>query len=72
MAEEVLHFEHRDMHPGNILINDCYESRFELKFRNRKYIFESHGVKAAIIDFTFSRINTGNYEVLLYIRCFME
>ncbi|XP_035217860.1 serine/threonine-protein kinase haspin-like [Stegodyphus dumicola] len=60
VAEEKLEFEHRDLHVENILIKECAEKKLDFKLRNQKFSVETYGVKATIIDFTYSRIMTGD------------
>ncbi|XP_054722996.1 serine/threonine-protein kinase haspin-like isoform X2 [Uloborus diversus] len=58
VAEEELFFEHRDLHMNNILIKECNEEELVFKLRNKRHVIKTYGVKATIIDFTYSRIST--------------
>ncbi|KAL3573350.1 hypothetical protein D5086_023963 [Populus alba] len=59
IAEAAYEFEHRDLHWGNILLcrNDSTTVQFILE--GKKMIFRTSGLLISIIDFTLSRINTG-------------
>nr|XP_042907263.1 serine/threonine-protein kinase haspin-like [Parasteatoda tepidariorum] len=60
VAEEKLQFEHRDLHPGNILIKKCgNDEKLDVCLRGERYQVETYGIKVTIIDFTYSRLQTG-------------
>ncbi|KAJ8752288.1 hypothetical protein K2173_003924 [Erythroxylum novogranatense] len=65
VAEAAYEFEHRDLHWGNILLsrNDCATVHFALE--GKKIYMKTFGLAISIIDFTLSRINTG--EDILYL-----
>ncbi|KAK2634612.1 hypothetical protein Ddye_029404 [Dipteronia dyeriana] len=65
VAEAAYEFEHRDLHWGNVLLsrNDSITQHFILE---GKHMFvKTFGVSISIIDFTLSRINTG--EDILFL-----
>lgn len=55
-AEQQLEFEHRDLHWGNILLDNCVEDEFDYNIDGKSIKVLTNGVKATIIDFTLSRI----------------
>ncbi|CAI0552017.1 unnamed protein product, partial [Linum tenue] len=59
VAEAAFEFEHRDLHWGNVLLsrNDCTKVQFTLE--GKKMILRTFGLSISIIDFTLSRICTG-------------
>ncbi|KAJ9563692.1 hypothetical protein OSB04_008852 [Centaurea solstitialis] len=65
VAEAAFEFEHRDLHWGNILLSrkGCETLRFTLD--GKKIDVKTYGVVGSIIDFTLSRINTG--EDILFL-----
>ncbi|KAI3770900.1 hypothetical protein L6452_02048 [Arctium lappa] len=65
VAEAAFEFEHRDLHWGNILLSrkGCETLQFILD--GKKMHVKTYGVVASIIDFTLSRINTG--EDILFL-----
>ncbi|XP_028779473.1 serine/threonine-protein kinase haspin homolog isoform X1 [Neltuma alba] len=64
-AESAYEFEHRDLHWGNILLsrNDSETSQFTLD--GRHMLVKTYGLIISIIDFTLSRINTGDDVLFL-------
>ena len=52
-------FEHRDLHWGNVLIMETDMKLVEFTQDGQEYILKSHGLLATMIDFTFSRLETG-------------
>lgn len=61
IAEEMLKFEHRDLHWGNVLIKQVKSKKYVRFILNGKIIrVLSQGIEVCIIDFTFSRINYEN------------
>ncbi|KAG0500942.1 hypothetical protein HPP92_001014 [Vanilla planifolia] len=66
VAESACEFEHRDLHWGNILLlrNDAMTVNFTLE--GKKIGVNTFGLMVTIIDFTLSRINTG--EAILFFN----
>ncbi|CAO1633276.1 unnamed protein product [Sympodiomycopsis kandeliae] len=64
-AEESLHFEHRDLHWGNIVIRRKRVKERVIKDLSWKELSSSSIFDTQIIDFTLSRLTTGN-ETLFY------
>ncbi|XP_021830465.1 serine/threonine-protein kinase haspin homolog [Prunus avium] len=60
VAEAAYEFEHRDLHWGNILLsrNDSVTMPFTLE--GKQMFIQTFGLGMSIIDFTLSRINTGD------------
>lgn len=56
VAESELHFEHRDLHWGNVLVTPTTESNTVFVLDGEEIIIKNKGVKATIIDFTLSRV----------------
>src|SRR5690606_6564302 len=56
VSEVVYEFEHRDLHVCNILVKPTKKKHVLFKLRSVEYRVKSFGVKACIIDATFSRI----------------
>ena len=63
VAEEVLQFEHRDLHWGNVLVQKTKKSRLQYQLMGQQYKVDSHNVHVSIIDFTLSRLHTGMYRI---------
>ncbi|XVF05892.1 hypothetical protein REPUB_Repub06bG0001000 [Reevesia pubescens] len=65
VAEAAYEFEHRDLHWGNVLLsrNDSVTMKFILE--GKKMFIRTFGLSISIIDFTLSRINTG--ERILFL-----
>ncbi|EEF50024.1 Serine/threonine-protein kinase Haspin, putative [Ricinus communis] len=65
VAEAAFEFEHRDLHWGNILLsrNDSATVKFILE--GKEMFVRTYGLAISIIDFTLSRINTG--ENILFL-----
>ncbi|XWS42284.1 hypothetical protein CRYUN_Cryun16bG0001600 [Craigia yunnanensis] len=65
VAEAAYEFEHRDLHWGNILLsrNDSVSTKFILE--GKQMFIRTFGLSISIIDFTLSRINTG--ENILFL-----
>ncbi|MQL98574.1 hypothetical protein Taro_031288 [Colocasia esculenta] len=65
VAEIACEFEHRDLHWGNILLTRKEASIMEFTIEGRKMSIKTCGLTVAIIDFTLSRINTGDAILFL-------
>lgn len=65
VAEVACEFEHRDLHWGNILLNRNGAETGEFTLRGRRMWAKTFGLSVSIIDFTLSRINTG--EAILFL-----
>ncbi|KAK6911699.1 hypothetical protein RJ641_023792, partial [Dillenia turbinata] len=65
VAEAAYEFEHRDLHWGNILLNRKDVPVLQFTLEGKQLFVRTHGLQASIIDFTLSRINTG--EVILFL-----
>ncbi|XP_061944895.1 serine/threonine-protein kinase haspin homolog [Populus nigra] len=59
IAEAAYEFEHRDLHWGNILLRRNDSNTVQFILEGKKMIFRTSGLLISIIDFTLSRINTG-------------
>lgn len=60
IAEAEIEFEHRDLHLDNILVKRCSTPTLEFVLNGSVLTLSTEGVAACIIDFTLSRISTGN------------
>ncbi|KAI0089068.1 hypothetical protein BDY19DRAFT_985076 [Irpex rosettiformis] len=60
-AEDMVHFEHRDLHWGQILVKVVTDSEPPRVSKGRKIPMDhdSHGVKITVIDLGLSRMETG-------------
>ncbi|KAL3089472.1 hypothetical protein niasHT_029183 [Heterodera trifolii] len=56
VAEDVLEFEHRDLHAGNILVEQCSYEKIRYVYRGEQIDVVSNGVRVSIIDFSISRL----------------
>lgn len=56
IAEKVYSYEHRDLHVSNILIKKTSRSSIPFVLDNTRYKIITNGIKATIIDATFSRL----------------
>ncbi|KAH9322248.1 hypothetical protein KI387_016887, partial [Taxus chinensis] len=65
VAEAACEFEHRDLHWGNILLSRNKRKTIEFILQGKRMKAQSFGLTIAIIDFTLSRINTGNQVLYL-------
>ena len=59
VAECVYQFEHRDLHVCNLLVKKTKKEYVTFVIRSVTYRVKSYGVKASIIDATFSRVRVG-------------
>ncbi|XP_022856903.1 serine/threonine-protein kinase haspin homolog, partial [Olea europaea var. sylvestris] len=65
VAEAAYEFEHRDLHWGNILLSRKGSDTLQFTLEGRQIIVKTFGLLISIIDFTLSRINTG--EDILFL-----
>ncbi|KAL2345581.1 hypothetical protein Fmac_006866 [Flemingia macrophylla] len=65
VAESAYEFEHRDLHWGNILIGRSDSETLQFTLDGRNMVVKTYGLMISIIDFTLSRINTG--DRILYL-----
>ncbi|KAI7729922.1 hypothetical protein M8C21_001225 [Ambrosia artemisiifolia] len=65
VAEAAFEFEHRDLHWGNILLGRKGSETLQFILDGKKMHVKTYGLVASIIDFTLSRINTG--ESILFL-----
>ncbi|MED6168552.1 hypothetical protein PIB30_012547 [Stylosanthes scabra] len=65
VAESAYEFEHRDLHWGNILISRSDSVTLQFTLDGKNMFVKTFGLLISIIDFTLSRINTG--DRILYL-----
>ncbi|KAK9292159.1 hypothetical protein L1049_020118 [Liquidambar formosana] len=65
VAEAAYEFEHRDLHWGNILLSRTDSEMLRFTLEGKHILVRTFGLLTSIIDFTLSRINTG--EDILYL-----
>ncbi|XAR52751.1 Non-specific serine/threonine protein kinase [Bertholletia excelsa] len=65
VAEAAYEFEHRDLHWGNILLSRKESATLQFILEGRQILVRTYGLVVSIIDFTLSRINTG--EDILFL-----
>ncbi|XP_057963120.1 serine/threonine-protein kinase haspin homolog [Malania oleifera] len=65
VAEAAYEFEHRDLHWGNILLSRKESETLQFTLEGRHLSITTFGLFISIIDFTLSRINTG--EDILFL-----
>ncbi|KFK43247.1 hypothetical protein AALP_AA1G098900 [Arabis alpina] len=65
VSEAAFEFEHRDLHWGNILLNRNNSSTLPFLLEGKQVFVKTFGVQISIIDFTLSRMNTG--EKILFL-----
>lgn len=65
VAEAAYEFEHRDLHWGNILLTRKGSTALQFILEGKKLLVKTFGLLISIIDFTLSRINTG--EDILFL-----
>ncbi|OQV13269.1 putative Serine/threonine-protein kinase haspin [Hypsibius exemplaris] len=63
VAEEALEFEHRDAHISNILVKLTKDASMRFRLGDEEYIIPTEGVQATIIDWTLSRMKSGDKVV---------
>ncbi|KAJ3683895.1 hypothetical protein LUZ60_014122 [Juncus effusus] len=65
VAETACEFEHRDLHWGNILLSRDERENMSFILEGERMEALTFGLTISIIDFTLSRINTGNAILFL-------
>ncbi|KAB1202052.1 Serine/threonine-protein kinase haspin [Morella rubra] len=65
VAEVAYEFEHRDLHWGNILLSRNDSETLQFTLEGKHMFVRTFGLLISIIDFTLSRINTG--EDILFL-----
>lgn len=60
VAEAAFEFEHRDLHWGNILLSRKGSETLSFTLEGRKMFVRTYGLSISIIDFTLSRLKTGD------------
>ncbi|XP_059313371.1 serine/threonine-protein kinase haspin homolog [Lycium ferocissimum] len=65
VSEAAYEFEHRDLHWGNILLSRKGLDTVQFSLEGRDIHVRTYGLSVSIIDFTLSRINTG--EDILFL-----
>ncbi|PON98252.1 Tyrosine-protein kinase [Trema orientale] len=65
VAEAAYEFEHRDLHWGNVLLSRNGSATLQFTLEGKKMFVRTFGLLVSIIDFTLSRINTG--EDILFL-----
>ncbi|ESW35288.1 hypothetical protein PHAVU_001G222600 [Phaseolus vulgaris] len=69
VAESAFEFEHRDLHWGNILVGRSDSEALQFTLDGRRMLVKTSGLIISIIDFTLSRINTGDRILYLDLSC---
>ncbi|XP_022155824.1 serine/threonine-protein kinase haspin homolog isoform X2 [Momordica charantia] len=65
VAEAAYEFEHRDLHWGNVLLSRNNSETLQFILEGKNMTLQTFGLQISIIDFTLSRINTG--EDILFL-----
>ncbi|KAL8166319.1 hypothetical protein V2J09_007818 [Rumex salicifolius] len=65
VAEAAFQFEHRDLHWGNILLSRKETPELQFTLEGKQFSIKTSGLSVSVIDFTLSRLNTGN--IILYL-----
>ncbi|KAK5866101.1 hypothetical protein PBY51_020317 [Eleginops maclovinus] len=63
VAEQELHFEHRDLHWGNVLVKRTKEKRGSFLLNGAAHSLETKGVVVRIIDYSLSRLEIDGLTV---------
>ncbi|XP_033027723.1 serine/threonine-protein kinase haspin [Lacerta agilis] len=63
VAEESLHFEHRDLHWGNVLVKKTTLKEVSFTLNGETHTLPTHGILVNIIDYTFSRLERDGLTV---------
>ncbi|KAK7379153.1 hypothetical protein VNO80_04606 [Phaseolus coccineus] len=69
VAESAFEFEHRDLHWGNVLVGRSDSEALQFTLDGRRMLVKTYGLIISIIDFTLSRINTGDRILYLDLSC---
>ncbi|XP_006863333.1 PREDICTED: serine/threonine-protein kinase haspin [Chrysochloris asiatica] len=56
VAESSLHFEHRDLHWGNVLLKKTSHKELHYTLNGKTNTIRTHGLQVNIIDYTLSRL----------------
>ncbi|GAB1296415.1 Non-specific serine/threonine protein kinase [Apodemus speciosus] len=56
VAEASLHFEHRDLHWGNVLLKKTNRKELRYTLNGKTSTIPTHGLQVSIIDYTLSRL----------------
>ncbi|TNN69351.1 Serine/threonine-protein kinase haspin [Liparis tanakae] len=63
VAEQELHFEHRDLHWGNVLVKATTQKRGSFLLNGAAHSLETKGVLVRIIDYSLSRLEIDDLTV---------
>lgn len=63
VAEEALHFEHRDLHWGNVLVKKTHLKELNFMLNGETHSVTTQGILVNIIDYTFSRLEKDGLTV---------
>ncbi|KAM4751380.1 uncharacterized protein haspin isoform 2-T2 [Anableps anableps] len=63
VAEQELHFEHRDLHWGNVLVKTTREKKGSFFLDGTAHCMETKGVLVRIIDYSLSRLEIDDLTV---------
>ncbi|XP_063198436.1 serine/threonine-protein kinase haspin [Chroicocephalus ridibundus] len=63
VAEQELHFEHRDLHWGNVLVKKTDEKELTYVLNGTKHTIPTAGIHVNIIDYTLSRLEKDELTV---------
>lgn len=59
VGEEAFQFEHRDLHWGNILVEETEMKQIDYKLDGKDLSVATKGIRITIIDYTLSRVTVG-------------
>ncbi|XP_071431451.1 serine/threonine-protein kinase haspin [Pithys albifrons albifrons] len=63
VAEQELHFEHRDLHWGNVLVKTTNEKAIHYMLSGATHTIPTEGIQVNIIDYTLSRLEKDGLTV---------
>ncbi|KAJ7416440.1 serine/threonine-protein kinase haspin [Willisornis vidua] len=63
VAEQELHFEHRDLHWGNVLVKTTKEKALHYMLSGTTHTIPTEGIQVNIIDYTLSRLEKDGLTV---------